>query len=69
MTNSVSTQKIETTILNNLIFNEEYTRKVIPFIKEDYFQDGIEKVLFRTIDAYVEKYKINPELEALSLDL
>ena len=69
MTNSVSTQKIETTILNNLIFNEEYTRKVIPFIKEDYFQDGIEKVLFKTIGSYVEKYKINPELEALSLDL
>ena len=69
MTNSVSQQKIETTILNNLIFNEEDTRKVIPFIKEDYFQDGIEKVLFRTIGSYVEKYKINPELEALSLDL
>ena len=69
MTVSVTTQKIETTILNNLIFNEEYTRKVIPFIKEDYFQDGIEKVLFKTIGSYVEKYKINPELEALSLDL
>ena len=69
MTESVTTQKIETTILNNLIFNEEYTRKVIPFIKEDYFQDGIEKVLFKTIGSYVEKYKINPELEALSLDL
>ena len=69
MTDSVTTQKIETTILNNLIFNEEYTRKVIPFIKEDYFQDGVEKVLFRTIGSYVEKYKINPELEALSLDL
>ena len=69
MTNSVSQQKIETTILNNLIFNEEYTRKVIPFIKEDYFQDGVEKVLFRTITSYVEKYKINPELEALALDL
>ena len=59
MTDSVTTQKIETTILNNLIFNEEYTRKVIPFIKEDYFQDGIEKVLFRTIGSYVEKYKVN----------
>ena len=68
MTDSVTTQKIETTILNNLIFNEEFTRKVIPFIKEDYFQDGTEKVLFRTITSYVEKYKINPELEALALD-
>ena len=62
MTESVTTQKIETTILNNLIFNEEYTRKVIPFIKEDYFQDGVEKVLFRTITSYVEKYKVNPIL-------
>ena len=68
MTDSVTTQKIETTILNNLIFNEEYTRKVIPFIKEDYFQDGVEKVLFRTIGSYVEKYKINPELETYVTD-
>ena len=69
MTKLDLTQKIERTILNNLIHNEEYTRKVIPFIKEEYFQDGVEKILFKTIEEYVEKYKINPDLEVLSLDL
>ena len=69
MTKLDLTKKIETTILNNLIHNEEYTRKVIPFIKEEYFHDGVEKILFKTIEEYVEKYKINPDLEVLSLDL
>ena len=69
MTKLDLTQKIERTILNNLIHNEEYTRKVIPFIKEEYFQDGVEKILFKTIEEYVEKYKINPDIEVMSLDL
>ena len=51
--------KIETTILNNLIHNEEYTRKVIPFIKEEYFHDGVEKILFKTIEEYVENQILN----------
>ena len=61
--------KIETTILSNLIHNEEYSRKVIPFIREEYFQDGIEKVIFQTIWSYAEKYKSNPTLDALVIDV
>ena len=38
-------ERIETTILRNLVFNEEYSRKVIPFIKSEYFTDDIMKQL------------------------
>ena len=34
-------ERIETTILRNLVFNEEYSRKVIPFIQPEYFTDDI----------------------------
>ena len=55
MTKSSLTQRIETTILNNLIFNEDYTRKVIPFLKAEYFTDFTEKTVFQTVADYVEK--------------
>ena len=37
--------RIEQTALSNLIHNEEYTRKVLPFIKEEYFTDKLEKII------------------------
>ena len=61
--------KIETTILTNLIFDAEYTRKVIPFLKAEYFTDFNEKTIFKTIDKYIEKYKSPPDLEALTIDI
>ena len=42
-------ERIETTAIRNLIHNEEYCRKVLPFIKEEYFNDRLEKVLFSEI--------------------
>ena len=69
MTKSKLTSRIETTILSNLVYDEEYIRKVIPFLKEEYFQDGIEKVIFQTIWSYAEKYKSNPTLDALVIDV
>ena len=63
------TQRIEATILSSLIYNEEYTRKVIPFIKPEYFQDGIEKVIFQTIERYTNKYKSTPNIETLIIDV
>ena len=61
---------IEQTILTNLIFNSEYTRKVIPYIKGEYFQDSIERIVFEIIDTFVEKYKVNPDsIEVIKLNL
>tara|TARA_Y100000034_G_scaffold114845_1_gene151370 strand:+ start:1695 stop:3065 length:1371 start_codon:yes stop_codon:yes gene_type:complete len=69
VTKSLSTPRLETTILSNLIYNEDYTRKVIPFIKEEYFQDGIEKVIFKTIWQYADQYKSAATVSALAIEL
>ena len=60
---------METTILSNLIYNEDYARKVIPFIKEEYFQDGVEKVIFKTIWQYADQYKSAATVSALAIEL
>ena len=69
MTESNLTQRIETAILNNLVYNDEYTRRVIPFLKVEYFTDHIEKIIFQTLWSYVDKYKASPDIEALTIDL
>jgi archaellum biogenesis ATPase FlaH len=60
---------IEKTIFSNLLFNEEYARKAIPFLKEEYFQSYEDKILFKLIDEYVGKYNSFPSREALVIDL
>ena len=64
-----SNSRLETTILNNLIHNEDYARRVIPFLQADYFQDFTEKSIFQTVYAYVDKYKSVPDVEALTIDI
>jgi len=60
---------IETTILSNLVFNEEFARKTIPFLKEDYFKDQQDRLVFKLITDYVNKYNAFPSKEALAIDL
>lgn len=60
---------VENVILTNLVYNEEYSRKVIPFIKQEYFSDVAEKVVFTIIDDYVKKYNNFPSQEALAIEL
>ena len=48
-------EKIELLILRNLIYNEEYARKVIPFIKDEYFEDPNQKIIFQEILSFIEK--------------
>ena len=61
--------RIETTILSSLLYNEEYTRKVIPFIRQEYFSDHTERTIFKTINDYVEKYNNSPTIESLNIDI
>lgn len=56
---------IESTILTNLIHNEDYLRKVLPFLKDDYFTDLSERTVFSEIASYVDKYNGIPTREAL----
>jgi replicative DNA helicase len=60
---------IERVILSNLLYNEEYARKVIPFIKSEYFQDYSERIVFNIIDEYIKKYNQFPPLTALAIEL
>jgi len=59
---------LEVTILNNLVFNEKYTRKVIPFIKSDYFQTRTHKIIFLEIHEYVTQYETLPSLNAIGIE-
>jgi len=65
----LTSERIEITILRNLIFNEDYTRKVLPFLKEIYFSDRNEKVLYKQIELFVNEYKNLPTKEALLIEL
>ena len=60
---------IEQTILANLIHNEQYTRKVLPFIKGDYFSDRTERTIFEEIQKFVDKYNDLPNQNALEVEL
>ena len=62
-------EKIETTILRNLLCNEEYYRKVVPFLKPEYFQDYTERVLYEEIQDFSTKYDKLPTKEVLILSL
>ena len=60
---------LETTILTHLIEDEEYTRKVLPFIKYEYFVDVGEQTLFNKINEHVCKYNRVPTREDLFIEL
>jgi replicative DNA helicase len=61
--------RLETTILKNLIYNEDYTRKVLPFIQSDYFSDSIEKIIFDEVHEFINKYKNLPTKESLVINI
>ena len=62
-------ERIERTALRNLIHNETYCRKVLPFIKEEYFSDRLEKILFTEIYKFVNKYNNLPTKESLAIEV
>ena len=62
-------ERIETTILRNLVFNEDYSRKVIPFIQPDYFEQKTEKVIFEEIVQFIVKYGSAITVEALNIEI
>jgi len=60
---------LEQKILKHLLLDEEYTRKTLPFIKGEYFQESSEKLLFDEIQTYVNKYNTMPTKEALVIEI
>ena len=62
-------QNIERTTLSNLISNEPYARKVLPFLKPEYYSDMHDRVIFEEINKFVEKYGNLPTKQTLSIEL
>jgi len=61
-------EKVEFLILRNLLYNEEYVRKVIPFLKSEYFEDYNQKIVFEEIVNFVEKYNKTLTQEVLCIE-
>ena len=59
---------LEQTILRNLLTNEPYMRKVLPFVKPDYFE-GVYRLLYKEIGKYVAKYNKLPRFEEFKIEL
>ena len=62
-------QNIERTTLSNLISNEPYARKVLPFLKPEYYSDIHDRVIFEEINKFIEKYGNLPTKQTLSIEL
>jgi replicative DNA helicase len=61
-------EKVETTILRNLLFNNDYCRKVLPFIKNEYFENLHEKVVFEEICKFIVAYEQLATKEVLLIE-
>ena len=61
--------KVEILILRNLLYNEEYLRKVIPFIKADYYEDSNQRIVFEEIEKFVQEYNQPASKEVLCIEV
>ena len=62
-------EKVEFLVLKNLLNNEEYLRKTIPFIKEEYFEESKYKVVFEEISSFANEYNETPTKEIISIEV
>lgn len=60
---------LENLIIKSLISNDEYARKVLPYLKTEYFGENTHKVLYKIISNYITKYNNIPSIEALKIEL
>ena len=61
--------KIETKILSHLVYDEKYLRKVLPFIKDVYFEVLTEKIIFQEIQQYMNNYDGLPSANILQIEI
>jgi archaellum biogenesis ATPase FlaH len=64
-----TSQTIERTTLTQLVHNEQYARKVLPFMKGDYFSDRTERTVFEEIAKFVDKYNTIPTQTSLEIEV
>ena len=63
------TPRIERLILSHLIHNENFSRKVVPYVKSEYFEDPPEKLVFKLVQEYILKHNDLPTKQSLLIDL
>ena len=61
--------KVENLVIKNLLLDEEYVRKAMPFIKAEYFSDVLEKNIYNVINKYFTDYSALPTKEALEIEV
>lgn len=61
--------RLEEVILNSLYYNEEYSRKVVPYLSEKFFHDKSEMIVFGVIEEYLFKYNELPTKEAILIEV
>ena len=61
-------EKVEFLILRNLLYNEEYVRKVLPFLKADYFEERNQRIVFEEISNFVQEYNKPATKEVLCIE-
>ena len=61
--------RIEYTILSNLFYKEDYARKVLPFLKEDYFVERSEQIIFNTVFDFITKYNNIPTKDSILIEV
>jgi len=69
MAQQLLSDRIETTIISNLFFNEDFTRKALPFIQPEYFSNADERILFSEIFKFVDGYKNLPTKDTILIEL
>ena len=69
MAQQLLSDRIETTIISNLFFNEDFTRKALPFIQPEYFNNADERILFTEIFKFVDTYKNLPTKDTILIEL
>jgi DNA-directed RNA polymerase subunit F len=60
---------IEKKILSNLIRNEEFSRRALPFVKREYFQNEADKVIFHEVHDFILKYNELPKISTLQIEI
>lgn len=60
---------MESVILKNLVLNEDYARKVVPFLQEEYFHDKAEQTMFKIVGKFILKYNNIPTKDAVLITL
>jgi len=63
------TERVPLTILKNLLHNEQFTRKVLPFVQPEYFEERSDRVIFEEISTYLKDYDGLPSKEVLHIEI